>query len=141
MMGGKKTETADRIFYDGHCGLCHGLVRFVIARDRAGLFRFSPLDSPAFRAAVSEESRKTVPDSIVLLSHDGKLLTRSTAVVYILQRLGGFWWLLAGLIRSVPERAGDWVYDRIAGIRHRLFRRPHDSCPIVPAHLRNRFDI
>jgi len=137
----KDVDKIDRIFYDGHCGMCHGFVCFVLARDGAGLFRFAPLDSDLFRAAVPESTRATVPDSIVLLSPDGKLLTRSTAVVYILQRLGGFWRLLAGLIRWVPVAARDWVYDQIARIRHRLFRKPQDSCPIVPAHLRNRFDI
>lgn len=140
MMGEKKTETADRIFYDGHCGMCHGFVRFVLARDSAGLFRFAPLDSDLFRAALPESTRASVPDSIVLLSSDGKLLIRSAAVVYIVRSLGGFWRLLAGLIRWMPEQARDWGYDQIARIRHRLFRRPQDSCPIVPAHLRDRFD-
>src|SRR5437879_3847393 len=49
------TET---IFYDGHCGLCHWAVRFVLAKDRNGdAFRFAPLDSDAFRAAVPQEQR------------------------------------------------------------------------------------
>jgi predicted DCC family thiol-disulfide oxidoreductase YuxK len=133
-------DKVDRIFYDGHCGMCHGFVRFVLAKDSTGLFHFAPLDSDLFRTAIPESTRASVPDSIVLLSSDGKLLIRSVAVVYILTRLGGFWRLLAGLVRLIPTAAGDWLYDQIAGIRHRLFRRPQDSCPIVPPLLRNRFD-
>ena len=35
----------ERLFYDGTCALCHGAVRFVLARDRDGsAFRFAPLD-------------------------------------------------------------------------------------------------
>ena len=32
------------VFFDGSCGLCHGLVRFLLARDRARWFRFAALD-------------------------------------------------------------------------------------------------
>lgn len=138
---GKNVDKIDRIFYDGHCGMCHWFVRFVLARDGSGLFRFAPLDSDAFRASVSETSRATAPDSLVLLSSDGKLLARSAAVIYILTRLGGFWRLLAGLVRLIPVAAGDWLYDQIARMRHRLSSRPQDSCPVVPARLRDRFEI
>jgi predicted DCC family thiol-disulfide oxidoreductase YuxK len=133
-------DKVDRIFYDGHCGLCHGFVRFVLARDRTGIFRFAPLDSDVFRNAVPESIRTTVPDSIVLLSCDGKLLTRSAAVIYVLTRLGGPWRLLGKLTALIPVSVRDWFYDRIARVRRRLFRRPQDSCPIVPPHLRDRFD-
>ena len=34
----------DQVFYDGHCGLCHRTVLFLLTRDRDGaLFRFGPL--------------------------------------------------------------------------------------------------
>jgi predicted DCC family thiol-disulfide oxidoreductase YuxK len=140
-MAVEKAKAVDRIFYDGHCGLCHGFVRFVLAKDGSGLFRFAPLDSDVFRAAVPEASRANLGDSIVVLTADGSLLTRSAAVLHVLRRLGGLWRLLAGLISLIPVAACDWLYDRIARIRHRLFRRPPDSCPVVPARLRDRFDL
>src|SRR5579885_2416758 len=38
------------IFYDGHCGLCHGFVKFALARDREGArFRFAPLPEQTLR--------------------------------------------------------------------------------------------
>ena len=33
LSGKAMAETPITVFYDGHCGLCHGLVRFLIARD------------------------------------------------------------------------------------------------------------
>ena len=45
------------IFYDGACGLCHRVVRFVLAEDHGGKFMFSPLQGAAFRRAVGAESR------------------------------------------------------------------------------------
>lgn len=131
----------EMIFYDGHCGLCHRTVRFVLARDRAGdLFRFAPLESNAFRTAVPQAARTGLPDSIVLRRQDGSLLVRSAAVLHILQRLSGGWRLLGAVAGIVPRVVLDFLYDAIAQVRHRLFRRPVESCPVVPPHLRTRFD-
>ena len=129
------------IFYDGHCGLCHWAVRFVLAKDLSGdAFRFAPLGGEAFRAAVPEPARASLPDSLVVRTTDGTLLTRSDAVLHILRSLGGVWRLLAGAVAMVPAVARDSVYDAIARIRHRLFRSPAETCPILPQHLRARFD-
>jgi predicted DCC family thiol-disulfide oxidoreductase YuxK len=136
--GGK----AEMIFYDGHCGLCHRAVRFVLAEDRTGTtFRFAPLDSDAFRAAVPEEVRGKLPDSIVVRTADGQILTQARAVLYIMRRLGGLWRLLAGLARLVPAALLDAAYNGIARIRYRLFAKPADACPILPPRLRGRFDF
>ncbi|HYE74093.1 MAG TPA: DCC1-like thiol-disulfide oxidoreductase family protein, partial [Blastocatellia bacterium] len=71
----------DLVFYDGHCGLCHGLVLFVLARDQEGKnFRFAPLGGKTFERLISQERRQTLPDSIVLLSHSGEVYTRSAAI-------------------------------------------------------------
>lgn len=136
----QKAEPPELLFYDGQCGLCHYAVRFVLARDRTGeAFRFAPLESNAFLAAVPEPRRKTLPDSLVVLTADGALLTRSTAVLHILRRLGGGWGLLAIIAGVVPTVARDWLYDGIARVRSRLFRRPPEVCPLVPQELRERF--
>lgn len=133
------TET---IFYDGHCGLCHWAVRLVLAHDRSGdAFRFAPLDSDAFRAAVSEADRAALPDTFVLRTADGTLLIRSAAVLHLWRRLGGRWRLLAVLAGVIPAPLRDRIYDGVAQIRHRLFRRPPTVCPVVPEHLRTRFEV
>ena len=137
----RDTLTPEIIFYDGRCGLCHRFVRFVLTRDQSEAFHFAPLESELFRARVPENNRVALPDSLVLLTTDGTILTRSEAVLHILRRLGGVWRLLASLIGAIPITGRDWLYDQIARIRHRLFRRPQDSCPIVPTHLRDRFDL
>jgi len=136
----QKTTETEVLFYDGHCGLCHYAVRFVLARDRTGeAFHFAPLESNAFRAAVPEPRRKTLPDSLIVLTADGTLLTRSAAVLHLLRRLGGIWRLLAVVAGFIPTVVRDGVYDGIARIRHFLFRTPAQSCPLVPPDLRGRF--
>ena len=132
----------EMIFYDGHCGLCHRLVRFVLAEDQRGdSFRFAPLDSDHFRRVASETGATNLPDSIVVRTIDGALLTRSAAVLHILRRLGGVWRLAAGVSGIVPVQMRDWLYDGVARIRHRLFRPPSDACPLVPRDLRARFEV
>lgn len=134
-------NTVDSVFYDGHCGLCHRLVRFLLAEDRRGAaFRFAPLDSDRYRALVPIEKRATLPDSVIVLAADGQLLSRSRATRHALSRLGGVWRLAAIAAGIVPTAVLDRLYDFIAGVRHRLFRRPPEACPLSPAHLRRRFD-
>ncbi|HET9314374.1 MAG TPA: DCC1-like thiol-disulfide oxidoreductase family protein [Vicinamibacteria bacterium] len=130
----------ETLFYDGTCGLCHRAVRFLIAEDPDGAaFRFAPLRSDAFLAQVPEAERARLPDSLVLLTMDGRVLTRSAAARHLMERLGGIWRALAAVLRVVPAGLQDATYDTIARIRHRLFDRPQEACPLLPPHLRARF--
>src|ERR1700735_242776 len=129
------------LFYDGHCGLCHRAVRFVVRHDRSGhAFRFAPLQGETFRERVFLPQRETLPDSMVVLTGDGSLLTRSDALIYILRRLGGGWKLLAGVLGVIPRPLRDFVYDFVARVRYRIFGRRDEYCPVVPPELRTRFD-
>jgi predicted DCC family thiol-disulfide oxidoreductase YuxK len=139
---GDENNKPEHIFYDGHCGLCHRCVRFVLAEDREGkTFRFAPLDSDAFRAAVTEEERKNLPDTIVVRTADGRTLIQSQAVLYIMQRLGGLWRLIATLVLVIPAGLLNTVYAGVARIRRHVFAAPAEACPILPKHLRGRFDF
>jgi predicted DCC family thiol-disulfide oxidoreductase YuxK len=129
------------IFYDGKCALCHGWVRFVLAEDTDGkAFRISALQGELFATRVSVEKRATLPDSLVVLTEDEKLLTRSGAVLYVLRRLGGLWRLMAAILAVVPRPALDWVYDRVALARKRFFGTRENLCPILSPELRRRFE-
>jgi predicted DCC family thiol-disulfide oxidoreductase YuxK len=138
----RQATATGQLFYDGHCGLCHRAVRFVLAEDQSGdAFRFAPLDSETFRNAVPECERTALPDSLVILTADGALLTRAAAILYILQRLGGMWQVLGSIVGIIPALISDTIYDGIARIRHRLFSTPAQACPLVPPGLRERFDV
>lgn len=136
----KRADERVTIYYDGHCGLCHGFVRFVLAEDRAGdRIGFSPLQGERFAEAVAPEERAGLPDSVIVQDADGRLLTRSCAVLEIARRLGGLWGAAAIVARMLPERLRDGAYDFIAAIRRRIFGAPADACPLLPAALRERF--
>lgn len=138
-----QTATApDLVFYDGHCGLCHRAMRFLIAEDHTGTtFHFAPLESETFLSAIPESERVTLPDSIIVRTADGMTLMRSAAVLYALRRLGGVWRVLGTIVSLVPAGIRDGIYDWIAHMRHRLFRTPAEACPLVPAELRSRFKM
>lgn len=133
-------RTTDVLFYDGNCGLCHGLVKFVVARDREGaLFRYAPLAGPTFEAVIPVAARGGLPDSVVVRTADARTLVRSAAVIHIGERLGGPWRRLARVASVLPRWLLDLGYDAVARVRTRLFARPEGSCPLLPAELRQRF--
>jgi predicted DCC family thiol-disulfide oxidoreductase YuxK len=141
--GERKLSVAqtERIFYDGPCGLCQRFVRFVVQRDRAGTkFRFAPLHGSTFESLVPVERRAAVPDSMVVLTRNDRLLIRSEGVIHVLRRLGSFWKFIAVAISIIPRPIRDAVYDFIMRIRYRIFGRVDNVCPVTPPELRARFD-
>ena len=134
-----KGERAPVLFFDGGCGLCHLSVRVLLRLDRRGRLRFAPLGGERFFAALAARPQADLPDSLVLLTPDGRLRVRSSAVLESLRLVGPPWSALAALAALVPRRLRDALYDAVARARHRLFRPPAASCPRVPARLRQRF--
>jgi predicted DCC family thiol-disulfide oxidoreductase YuxK len=131
-----------RVFFDGTCGLCHGFVVFLLKRDtkEGGTFRFAPLWGDTFEKEVPEAKRAGLPDSVVVVATDGRILVKSEAVLYAWEALGGSHAGWAKLFRLKPRFAADLGYDLVAKTRRLFFRRPDDVCPVVPESLRNRFD-
>jgi predicted DCC family thiol-disulfide oxidoreductase YuxK len=134
-------QESEYIFYDGHCALCHRAVKFVLKHDRSGsAFRFAPLQGDTFQSLVPTQRRMNLPDTFVVLTREGALLMRSNASLYILERLGGRWRILANILRVIPRGLRDLMYDFAARIRYRLFGMRDDLCPVVPPDLRARVD-
>jgi len=133
--------TPEMVFYDGECGFCHRTVQFLLARDPDGrAFRFAPLQGETFERAVPESERRQLPDSLVVLTEDGRMLVQSDSTVHMLRRLGGGWGALGRLIAIIPRALRDPAYAAFARIRHRLFAPPEAACPVLPPALRARFD-
>jgi len=133
-------ESPITVFYDGHCGLCHGLVRFLIARDPSGSrFDYAPLQGEYCATAIPHAQRQRLPDSVVVLTIDRQLLVKSAAVLYLLMRIDGPWHAVGIALKLLPPSLLDFGYDGIARMRRRLFSTPAATCPLVPPDLRHRF--
>jgi len=133
-------DTPITVFYDGHCGLCHGLVRFLIVRDPDGAkFQYAPLQGEYCVQVISHTQRQNLPDSIVVRTDEGKLLVKSAAVVYLLKRISGLWYMVGVVLEILPTKLRDFGYDCSARVRRRLFSTTENTCPLVPPNLQNRF--
>jgi len=131
------------LLYDGVCGLCNRLVRFVLRRDRRGVFRFASLQSGMAAGILARHGADpTVLDTfyVVIGSEptDELLLGRSDAAVFVLRELGGIWRFLSGMLRVVPRPVREWGYRLVARNRYRVFGK-YESCPLPPKETRERF--
>jgi predicted DCC family thiol-disulfide oxidoreductase YuxK len=126
------------ILFDGECGLCSRMVRFVAARDRARRIRFAPLQGEAGRrecARLGVQVPAGAPDSIVVTT-DRHAWLRSDAVLEIARRLP--WpWRAALCLRAVPESLRDGAYRWVARHRVRWFGKA-DRCAAPTPQLRAR---
>ena len=102
---------------------------------------FSPLQGEHFGSSVPLSQRAGLPDSVVVQTGTGRLLVRSAAVIEILQRLGGVWWLIGVMAICLPQKLLDGCYDLVARLRLKLFTPPPTACPLLPADLQERFQL
>jgi len=126
------------ILFDGVCNLCERTVQFVIRNDRAGHFRFAPLQSAAAQELLSGAHYEHDALSSVLLLIDSKLYRKSAAALQICRRLDGGWPVLYYLFAWVPTPLADRVYDYIGSHRYRWFGRKA-ACWIPTPELMARF--
>ncbi len=130
----------DLVLFDGTCPLCRRSVLFALSRDPDGSrFRFAPLTGTTARRRLGEEALARLPDSVVVLTADGALLTRSDAALRILVRSGRTGALLGSLLAAVPRRLRDALYDAVARRRRTLWRRFRPDRPLPPPQLTDRF--
>jgi predicted DCC family thiol-disulfide oxidoreductase YuxK len=104
------------VIYDGACEFCSHSAWFVFRHDRKQLFKFCPIQS-AFGRRVYETLglNPEDPESLVVIV-EGRIYTRSDAVLEIAITFGGVW-RVAALLRRVPRGLRDWIYRFVA--RHR----------------------
>ena len=130
------------VLYDGVCGLCNGLVRFVLPRDRAGRFRFAALQGPVAREILARHGRDPrALDTMYVVVPDGdggeRLLERSRAVLHVLRALGAPW-SAGALVAPLPTALLDAAYGFVARHRYRMFGRS-EACLLPRPEWRDRF--
>lgn len=131
------------VFYDGVCALCNWIVRFTLARDRAGVFRYAALQGDLARRTLTRHGRNPndLNTFVVAVDPGGpgeRLLDKSTGAAYLLRQLPGLWGPLGAITNAVPRTIRDAAYDLVARNRYRTFGK-YDVCPVPPAEHRARF--
>jgi predicted DCC family thiol-disulfide oxidoreductase YuxK len=130
------------LLHDGDCGFCSGAVRFVRGRDQAAAFRFAPLQGPLAAALLPRYGADPGDlGSLRVIADFGgpgeRLLRRGSAVLLVLDALGGGWRRLGRLLRLVPRPVLDLGYRVVARVRHRLGGTA-DRCELIEPGLRSR---
>ncbi len=126
------------IFYDGHCALCHGFVKFTLKHDKDEIFSFAPLQGETFNASASAEKRAVLPDSIVFLDKEGQLFVFWPAVYRILLQLGPLWKSVARVLNILPLSLLNAAYRAVASVRKKILGTKEEVCPMLPEEFRKR---
>ena len=148
--GSLVAQSSNLVLYDGVCGLCNRMVRFLLRIDRRNVLSFAPLQGQTaarlaerhgFPVAAFGEGGASALRSMVYVRSFGlkreRAYLRSDAVLRALGDVGGVWWLLS-VLRIVPRFLRDPVYDWVARNRYRWFGK-YDSCPMPPPEARAKF--
>jgi len=125
------------ILFDGVCNLCNGSVRFVLARDPDEYFAFSALQSAKGRELLARVGLPADTRESIVLVEGERSFQKSDAVLRIVAKLSGLWPILA-LLRLVPRKLRDVLYDWIAANRYRWFGQ-RAECWVPTPEQRRRF--
>lgn len=133
----------DWVLFDGFCGLCDGVVRGLVRRDRGRRLRFGALQGATAAAVRARHPELPAADeTFVLVERPGtpaeRVRVRSDAAFAVASRLGAPWRLMAALGRLLPRRVADAAYRYVARRRVRWFGRL-DACRVPTAAERALF--
>ncbi|PAY09524.1 hypothetical protein CK489_09165 [Bradyrhizobium sp. UFLA03-84] len=125
----------DVILYDGVCIFCSRWVRFVVDRDKARRFRFTPIQSEyGTRLAKTFGIDPENPDTNAVV-HGGVAWMKSDAALTVLSHLPGWGW--TRVLFAVPKPLRDAVYSLVARNRYKIFGK-YETCFVPDADKRAR---
>lgn len=131
----KNQETI--LLFDGICNLCNGLVQFIIKRDPKVKFRFAALQSKTGQALLMQMKLPTDHFDSIVYIRDGKCLFKSSAILHVINDLGGAWKLFYVFI-IIPPFMRDFIYSIIARTRYKIFGK-RETCMIPSPDVEDRF--
>jgi len=130
------------VLYDGVCGLCNQFVQFLLKRDHRDRFRFASLQSEVAAQLLRRHGTDAADlDTVYVVVDYGKpserLLSRSDAIIHLLQRLGGIWTVFAAG-KILPKSFRDSFYKFVATNRYRVFGK-YDVCLMPEERFKHKF--
>ena len=126
------------VLFDGVCNVCNDSVKFILARDPSGYFRFASLQSDVAKQLLAPFGLADMPLETMALIEDGRVYLRSSAVLGVARRLGGGWRLLSLFGRLVPRAVRDVLYAFLVQNRYRWFGQS-EQCLVPTPAVRERF--
>lgn len=119
-----KPKQSGLLFFDGVCGMCNGLINFMMAEDRNSALRYATLQGETAKENVSPAYLEEL-NSIVYIEGD-KTYTESDGVIHALASMGGIYKLVL-VFKFVPKFIRDKIYAYISRNRYKWFGKK-ESC-------------
>lgn len=104
------------VFFDGECGLCHGVVRNLLRLDKKKQLKFASLKGETAKIYLNHQD---LPCDTVVYVCEGRLLKKSDAILRILIDFKGVY-LGFALLFLIPRWFRDFLYDLVARNRYRF---------------------
>jgi predicted DCC family thiol-disulfide oxidoreductase YuxK len=121
------------ILFDGVCKLCNAWSKFIIKYDKKHVFKLCSVQSEEGEKILLYFGFPTEFYETMLYVEGGQCFQQSDAFFRIMAKLG-FPWKMVCVFWIIPKSIRNWMYDRIALNRYRLFGK-YDYCVLpVPDH-------
>jgi predicted DCC family thiol-disulfide oxidoreductase YuxK len=131
------------LLYDGECGLCNGVVRFLLRHDPAGRLHFASLQSAPGQAYLKAQGLPTADFGTLVFVPDwndpspGAFLLRTSGALAAFAELGGAW-RAAAWLRVIPAFLRDPFYTLVSRTRYAIFGK-YRPRPLADPSWEKRF--
>jgi predicted DCC family thiol-disulfide oxidoreductase YuxK len=114
------------LFFDGVCGLCNGLVDWLMMRDKSHKIKYATLQGEHAKKLLNPSLREDL-DTVVVW-HQDQVYTQSEAIILCFSQLS-FPWNLVRIFKIIPSFLRNFIYQIIAKNRYRIFGK-NETCRI-----------
>lgn len=142
-LAGKRDARRPVLLYDGECGLCNAVVRFLLREDVDARMRFAPLQGEPGQTFLRSRGLNTSDfDSIVFVSDWNErdrsdYFVRTAGVLRVCSEIGGLWRVFSWSV-VVPRWIRDACYKVVARTRYAVFGE-YRPTPLPDPDWSNRF--
>jgi predicted DCC family thiol-disulfide oxidoreductase YuxK len=125
------------ILFDGVCKLCNAWSNFIINHDHQHKFKLCSVQSDEGQKILKHFGLPTDSYETMLYVEGDTFYQQSDAFFQVIAKLG-YPWKAVCLFRIIPKPIRNWLYDRIALNRYRLFGK-YDYCSLPTADHKARY--
>lgn len=122
------------VLFDGVCKLCGAWARFLIRFDTKHTFKLASIQSEEGTDILTWYGLPTDDYDTMVVVEGPRLYTKSAAFLNVMRGLP-FPWPLVSVFWLVPSFLRDWLYNRLALNRYRLFGQTESCLMPTPDHM------
>ena len=125
------------ILFDGVCKLCNVWSNFIIRFDKKHHFKLASVQSKEGADILAYFNYPTDTYETMLVIHNNHAYAKSDAFFFVMKNLRWPWKLLL-IFKIIPKKIRDWLYDRIALNRYKIFGK-YDYCTLPTPDHKTRY--